>query len=102
MVRAVVAVGLAEPLRRAGQLMLSHRFDALPVVDEAGRVVGMVGIKDLLAAPNRVIHTGARHRSISKYVNYRRLKPTASCRQPSLRARSKPNLSTKIAELMSR
>ncbi len=69
MVREVVAVGPAEPLRRAGQLMLSHRLDALPVVDEAGRVVGMVGIKDLLAAPNRVVHTGARHRYISKYMD---------------------------------
>jgi hypothetical protein len=41
-------------------------------------------------------------------VNYRRLKPTASCRHDagvkptSLRARSKPSLRIKIAELMSR
>lgn len=65
----VVTVGPDEPLRRAGELMLRHGLDALPVVDGAGKVVGMVGLKDLLAAPARVVHTGARDRYISRYTD---------------------------------
>lgn len=69
MSRQVVAVAPAEPLRRAGELMLRHGLDALPVVDDGGRVVGMIGVKDLLAVPQRVVHPKARDRYISKYMD---------------------------------
>ncbi|MFA0749731.1 MAG: hypothetical protein SLRJCFUN_000134 [Candidatus Fervidibacter sp.] len=62
--------------------------------------------KDLRPIP--VSPTGDPKWNIIVWVNYRRLKPTASCRHDkpvkglSLRARPKPNLRIKRAELMSR
>lgn len=38
----------AAPVRQAGQLMLAWRVDALPVVDDAGAVVGIVTGADLV------------------------------------------------------
>lgn len=41
MVRDVVVVSAATPVREAARLMLDHRVSGLPVVDADGRVVGM-------------------------------------------------------------
>ncbi len=69
MTRAVVSVGPEATLSEAGELMLRHRVDALPVVGTDGRLVGILGIKDLLAAPVRAVHPSARSRYITHYFN---------------------------------
>ena len=38
-------------LRQAAELMLEHNINGLPVVDDARRVVGIIGLKDILRAP---------------------------------------------------
>jgi CBS domain-containing protein len=51
MTRQVITAAPADPVARAAELMLSHRHTALPVVDGAQRVVGIVSEADILAAP---------------------------------------------------
>lgn len=48
MVRDVVTVGVATPLREAARMMVDHRVSGLPVVDPDGRVVGIVSEGDLI------------------------------------------------------
>jgi CBS domain-containing protein len=48
MVRDVVVVGVATPVREAACLMLEHRVSGLPVVDADGRVIGIVSEGDLI------------------------------------------------------
>lgn len=45
-----VTIGLRETLREAAQRMLERRIGCLPVVDDEGRLVGLVTETDLLAA----------------------------------------------------
>ena len=47
----VVTVTTRTSLAEAARLMLRHGINSLPVVDEQGRVVGMVGIRDVLRVP---------------------------------------------------
>ena len=51
MTTPVITVGAREPLAAAARLMLDHRINALPVLDEHGRLVGMIGIRDVLRVP---------------------------------------------------
>jgi CBS-domain-containing membrane protein len=51
MQRNVVTVSKDATLAEAATLMLEHGINSLPVLDEHGRVVGMVGIRDVLRAP---------------------------------------------------
>jgi CBS domain-containing protein len=51
MIRDVVTVTPDDSLRRAAVLMLRHGINGLPVVEPDGRVVGMVGIRDVLRVP---------------------------------------------------
>ena len=51
MTTSVVTVGAFESLATAARLMLNHRINALPVLDEHGRLVGMIGIRDVLRVP---------------------------------------------------
>jgi CBS domain-containing protein len=51
MVGPVVTVAADASLADAARLMLDRGVNALPVVDGQGRVVGMVGIKDVLRSP---------------------------------------------------
>ncbi|KQQ26036.1 hypothetical protein ASF58_14080 [Methylobacterium sp. Leaf125] len=47
MSRDVVTIGLHEPLARARDLLLRHNIRTLPVVDEAGRLAGTLGLREL-------------------------------------------------------
>lgn len=51
MIRDVVTVAPGDSLRTAAELMLRHGINGLPVVAADGRVVGMVGIRDVLRVP---------------------------------------------------
>lgn len=48
--RPVVTTRPETPLREAAALLTAHGFAALPVIDEEGRVVGMLSESDALAA----------------------------------------------------
>jgi CBS domain-containing protein len=48
MVSPVITVGPAASVQEAAKLMLDHRVSALPVLDEQGRLVGIVSEGDLL------------------------------------------------------
>lgn len=48
MTSRVITVTPATPLRDAVRLMLEHRISGLPVIDDAGRLVGIVTEADLL------------------------------------------------------
>ena len=48
MTHRVITVTPATPLRDAVRLMLAHRISGLPVVDDSGRLVGIVTEADLL------------------------------------------------------
>lgn len=50
MSRPAVTVGVAMPLAEAAARFVEHRVGALPVVDEGGRLVGIVSYVDLLRA----------------------------------------------------
>lgn len=50
-IRDVITVAPGASLRQAAQLMHQSRINALPVVTTEGRVVGMIGIRDILRAP---------------------------------------------------
>jgi CBS domain-containing protein len=47
----VVTVGQGATRAEAARLMLAHGINALPVLDEEGRVAGMIGVRDVLRAP---------------------------------------------------
>lgn len=47
----VVAIGVAQPLTRAVEVLVKHRFTALPVVDAEGKLLGVVSEADLLGDP---------------------------------------------------
>ena len=49
--RKVVTVTRNTSLAVAARLMLDHGINGLPVLDEQGSVVGMVGIRDVLRVP---------------------------------------------------
>lgn len=51
MQREVVTTTRGTSLARAAALMLEHGVNGLPVLDERGRLVGMVGIRDVLRVP---------------------------------------------------
>ncbi|WP_418058716.1 HPP family protein [Pimelobacter simplex] len=48
MTASPITVRPGEPLRAAADLLAAHRVTALPVVDERGRVVGVLSEADLL------------------------------------------------------
>jgi predicted transcriptional regulator len=47
-------VHLADPVRRAAEVMVNGLVDALPVVDDGGHVVGVVTWSDIIAMVARV------------------------------------------------
>ncbi|KMO42785.1 membrane protein [Methylobacterium variabile] len=47
MSRDVVTIGLHEPVARARELLFKHDVRTLPVVDDAGRLVGTVGLREV-------------------------------------------------------
>jgi len=49
--RRVVTVRRGTSLAVAAKVMLDHGINGLPVLDEQGTVVGMVGIRDVLRVP---------------------------------------------------
>jgi CBS domain-containing protein len=51
MQRKVVQVYATATLAEAARLMLDHGINSLPVLDESDRVVGMIGIRDVLRVP---------------------------------------------------
>lgn len=48
MQKKVVTVSAAAPLSEVERLLSDHRFSGLPVTDNAGSVVGVISIRDLL------------------------------------------------------
>lgn len=48
MERKIVAVSRTSPLSEVERLLTEHRISGMPVVDEAGRAIGVVSFKDLL------------------------------------------------------
>lgn len=52
MTRNPITVHIYEPLAHATELMLEHRFGALPVLDKGGHLVGMISKLDLIRALN--------------------------------------------------
>jgi len=59
---AVVTVEFGTPLQQAWDLMQSRRIKALPVVDRARRIVGIVTLNDFLRAAGISRHEGVRAR----------------------------------------
>jgi acetoin utilization protein AcuB len=53
MSQIVVSAGPDMTLRQVAGMLLEYGFNALPVSDENGQLVGMIGIRDLLTAPSR-------------------------------------------------
>lgn len=49
--RQVVTIRPEASLRQAALLLVTYGFNAVPVVNEAGELIGMLGIRDLLTAP---------------------------------------------------
>jgi len=56
----VITIGSADPLAQAVELMLAHRHTALPVVDGASRLVGILSEADILTvgSPGAMSGTG--------------------------------------------
>lgn len=53
MTRDVITVGPTTPIHRAAQLMLEHGVSGLPVVDDDGRLVGIISEGDLILRQKR-------------------------------------------------
>lgn len=51
MTKAVISTGPDVSVRAIARLLLKHRISAVPVVDERGRVIGMVSEGDLIRRP---------------------------------------------------
>lgn len=51
MVRDVVTIPLGTSLAEAASVLLRHQINAMPVLDEWGRIVGMIGLRDVLRVP---------------------------------------------------
>jgi len=49
----VLTIEADATVRRAAEVMLEHGLNGLPVVSHEGKVVGLVGIKDVLRMPQR-------------------------------------------------
>ena len=47
----VIIIHAKATLREAAELMLAHSVNGLPVVDAQQRVIGIIGLKDILRAP---------------------------------------------------
>lgn len=60
MTRKVVSVGLGDNMRQALALMRSARVRRVPVVDDAGCVVGLLSIDDLVVRASPLDEVGAR------------------------------------------
>jgi acetoin utilization protein AcuB len=50
MTRLVITVGLDQPARDGAQLMLDRKIGALPVLDESGRLAGIITETDIVRA----------------------------------------------------
>jgi CBS domain-containing protein len=59
---AVVTIASGASLAEAAKLMLEHGINSLPVLDERGVVVGMVGIRDVLRVPTPSHRTMSMHK----------------------------------------
>jgi len=46
-----------EPITRAARLMLENRYGGLPVVNDEGRLAGVLEVDDLLPHPETIPHT---------------------------------------------
>jgi len=64
MTRAVLDVRPDTPLKVVAQRLIEHRISGLPVVDEAGRVIGVVSEGDLLVKEQPV--DSIRHRPLAR------------------------------------
>jgi acetoin utilization protein AcuB len=55
MTRQLQTVGTDDPLSRAVDLFLDHRFGALPVTDDRGRVTGILSTHDVMRAAKELL-----------------------------------------------
>ena len=53
MTRDVITVGPTTPIHKAAQVMVQHGVSGLPVVDDDGRLVGMISEGDLIVRQKR-------------------------------------------------
>ena len=54
MVEQVITVATGDPVEKCANLMLEHNISGLPVLDESGRVVGIVTEGDLIRRASRI------------------------------------------------
>lgn len=74
MTTPAITVNAHEPVRLAARLMARHRIKHLPVLDSAGRLVGIVSRSDLLRGylrPDEQIRTEIRDRVLHQTLNLR-------------------------------
>jgi CBS domain-containing protein len=64
MTRSVLSVSPATPLKDVARLLVEHRISGLPVVDDTGRVVGVISEGDLLVKEQR--RDAIRHRPLAR------------------------------------
>ncbi len=55
MARGVKTVSASTPLAEAGQIMLDEKRDCLPVVDDGGKLIGLVTVSDYLRLAVRLL-----------------------------------------------
>lgn len=48
----VITIRTGASVAAAARLLVDHRINAMPVLDSEGRVVGMIGIRDVLRVPH--------------------------------------------------
>ncbi len=64
MTRSVLSVSPETPLKEVARLLVEHRISGLPVVDDTGRVVGVISEGDLLVKEQR--RDAIRHRPLAR------------------------------------
>jgi CBS-domain-containing membrane protein len=64
MTRAVLSVGPETPIKDVARLLIEHRISGMPVVDDAGRVLGVISEGDLLVKEQQPRAT--RHRPLAR------------------------------------
>ena len=64
----VITIGSADPLAQAVELMLAHRHTALPVVDGASRLVGILSEADILTVGSPGAVSGAGSATVGRVM----------------------------------
>lgn len=81
----VVTIHADGTLREAAERMLEHGINGLPVVDDEERLVGVIGLKDILRAPTPSVARATVSRlkqigDIARHLDSRRVKQVMATR----------------------